>query len=132
MPEYIVPSLINADNVSALIVPALFEAEPDFWQDLAESLPESQHIGCASVDAWSRYPLTGHQSQTFVPMACEAGEFDPLTNTAPSRYLIPNVTVTFQTWDGLGVCDGGLFEVRRIRPDGAVEEFWVDVADLLV
>ena len=127
---YIVPTPVDEHNVSTLIVSALFEADPEFWQDLSERLPESQYIGTANVDEWSTCERTGHQSQTFVPMACERGSYDPITNTAPSRYLIPNVTITFQTWDGDGVGRDGLFEIQRIRPDGAVEERWVDVGDV--
>jgi hypothetical protein len=128
---YIVPSIVDEDSVASLILPALFLADRKLYNSVKSKLNGSQVLGVASVTPWEINTL-GHQSQTFVPMACEDGETDLVTNTAPSRYLIPNVTVTFQTFDADGPGSGGLFEIRAIRPDsGACGEWWVEADDVL-
>ena len=128
---YIVPSIVDEGSVESLILPALFLASRELYEDCRSKLNDSQRLGVSSVTSWDTCDLTGHESQTFVPMRCEPGSPDPITNTAPSRYPIPNVTVTFETWDGVDVGREGLFEIQHIRPDGAVDEFWVDAADVL-
>ena len=130
---YIVPSIVDEGSVESLILPALFLASRELFEDCKSMLTGSQELGVSSVTPWDICDLTGHQSQTFVPMRCEPGSYDPITNTAPSRFLIPNVTVTFETWwDGVTGIREGLFEVQCIRPvSGACDKLSVDAADVL-
>jgi len=128
---YIVPSIVDEDSVKSLILPALFLASRELFEDCKSKLTGSQELGVASTTRWETNS-SGHESQTFVPMRCEPGSFDPITNTAPSRFPIPNVTITFQSFDADGPGSGGLFEIRAIRPvSGACDEWWVDAADVL-
>lgn len=128
---YIVPSIVDEDNVASFILPALFLASRELYEDVRSELTGSQRLDVASVTPWETL-RSGHQSQTFVPMRCEPGETCLVTNTAPSRHMVHNVTVTFQSFDADGPGQGGLFEIRAIRPvSGACDEWWVDAADVL-
>jgi len=128
---YIVPSTVDEDSVASLILPALFLADRELYDDVKSKLTGSQRLGVASVTPWE-INTSGHQSQTFVPMRCEPGETCLVTNTAPSRHMVHGVTITFQSFDADGPGSGGLFEIQCIRPvSGACDEWWVEADDVL-
>tara|TARA_R110001606_G_scaffold15359_1_gene63274 strand:+ start:231 stop:584 length:354 start_codon:yes stop_codon:yes gene_type:complete len=110
---YIVPTIVTPANADALAIAALKQANPAFWN---AAVWPSGVVGVWPVVSFHR-TADGHASAVWTPM------FDGV--------LCDGATLTLHTFDGDGPGEGGLFELQRIRPDGACEEAWVDAADCL-
>tara|TARA_R110000772_G_scaffold149313_1_gene260049 strand:+ start:301 stop:720 length:420 start_codon:yes stop_codon:yes gene_type:complete len=108
---YIVPTIVTPANADALAVEALKQADPTFWD---AAIWPSGSVGVMPIVEFNR-TADGHANAVWCPTI--------------GGVLVVGASVTFQTFDSDGPGEDGLFEVVRLRPDGASEEAWVDAAD---